>query len=100
MSPDASHAWLHYTIPVSSDLRDSVKDHLQDRNIESSVLYPQDLHLLNSYREMFGHKPGDFPFAECATSEVLRPPDRPGITVEQIDYIATEVTSFVGRRAA
>lgn len=94
--PRVVHAFLHYTVRVPQGRRDELRDHLAEHGVESTVLYPQDLHLLAPYRELTGHAEGDFPVAELLTSEVLSLPNHPDVRGEDVDAVVDAVVRFYG----
>ena len=94
--PRVVHAFLHYTVRVPDGRRDALRDHLAGHGVESTVLYPQDLHLLAPYRELTGHAEGDFPVAERLTSEVLSLPNHPDVGDDDVDAVVDAVTRFYG----
>lgn len=94
--PGAVHAFLHYTVRVGDGRRDDLQRHLAAECVESTVLYPQDLHLLAPYRELTGHAEGDFPVAERLTSEVLSLPNHPDVRDEDVDAVVAAVARFYG----
>jgi dTDP-4-amino-4,6-dideoxygalactose transaminase len=91
---DCVHASLHYVIRVADGRRDALQAHLTGLGIESSILYPQDLHLLAPYKALLGHEEGDFPIAETATAEVLSLPNHPSLTGEDLNQIVRAVAAF------
>lgn len=92
--PDYTHAFLHYTLRIPDGRRDGLQAFLAEAGIESTVLYPQDLHLLPPYQELCGHKPGDFPVAERLTSEVLSLPNHPDIRAADMQRVVDTVERF------
>ncbi len=88
------HAFLHYTVRVTHGRRDALKAHLTESGIESTILYPQDLHLLAPYRDLTGHEVGDFSIAERLTSEVLSLPNHPGISDGDVADVVVAVERF------
>lgn len=90
------HAFLHYTIRVPNGQRDELQRFLAEHGIESTVLYPQDLHLLAPYRELTGHIEGDFPIAERLTREVLSLPNHPSVEAADVDTVVETITRFYG----
>jgi dTDP-4-amino-4,6-dideoxygalactose transaminase len=92
--PGFVHAFLHYTVRVGDGRRDALKEHLAEHGIESTILYPQDLHLLAPYREITGHGVGDFPVAERLTTEVLSLPNHPGVSDGDVAEVVAAVEGF------
>lgn len=94
--PNMVHAFLHYTVLVPNGERDRLRAHLADAGIESSILYPQDLHLLAPYRVITGHTEGDFPVAERLTGQVLSLPNHPDISDDDVATIVAAIERFYG----
>jgi dTDP-4-amino-4,6-dideoxygalactose transaminase len=69
---------------------------LAAREIETAVHYPRPVHLQPAYSSL-GCPSGTFPMAERACEHVLSLPIFPGITGEQIRYVAESVIEIVGR---
>lgn len=92
--PGYTHAFLHYTLRVPQGRRDALQAFLAEAGVESTVLYPQDLHLLPPYRELCGHQEGDFPVSEQLTREVLSLPNHPDLTPEDIEAVVDTVERF------
>ncbi len=64
--------------------RDAVVADLTQRGVGAKAYMPC-IHLLEPYRERFGHKPGQLPVAEDASERLLALPFFPGITEAQIE---------------
>lgn len=90
------HAFLHYTIRVPDGRRDDLQAFLATHGIESTVLYPQDLHLLKPYRHLGDYTQGSFPATEKLTSEVLSLPNHPDINSDDITYVVGNIIRFYG----
>ena len=75
-------------------LRVTDRTHLQKildaAGIGTGIHYPIVLHLAKAY-EGLGFRPGDFPVAELAASQILSLPMFPGLSVEQQTRVVTEV---------
>jgi dTDP-4-amino-4,6-dideoxygalactose transaminase len=84
-----------FVIYVSN--RNAVIAHLSDREIETVVHYPRPIHLQPAYSSA-GCPPGTFPNAELACQRVLSLPLHPGLTAEQIEYVARSVREAVGQK--
>src|SRR5205807_399435 len=70
--------------------RDGLQKSLAAAGIGTGIHYPIPLHLAKAYRHL-GFRPGDFPVAEQAASQVLSLPMFPGLSLEQQRRIVTEV---------
>ncbi|MFH1915986.1 MAG: DegT/DnrJ/EryC1/StrS family aminotransferase [Nanoarchaeota archaeon] len=91
VDPDYYHVYYMYVIRTAK--RDSLKDHLKSKGIETGIHYPIPLHLLSAYAYL-GHKKGDFPVAEKLTGEILSIPMYPELTEEQQEYIIASINEF------
>ena len=77
--------------------RDAVAARLAVREIETAVHYPRPVHLQPAYSAL-GYPSGAFPNAERACEQVLSLPIFPGMTAEQISYVAESVIGIVGKK--
>jgi dTDP-4-amino-4,6-dideoxygalactose transaminase len=92
------HVYHQYTIRVSGDKRDALRDHLRAAGIGSAVYYPLPLHLQPCFADLFaemGGRPGDLPESERASREVLSLPIYPRITPEQQERVVESVVRFL-----
>ena len=86
-----THVYHQYVIRANR--RDELVKHLQDRKIGVGVFYPVPLHLQECF-EYLGHKPGQFPIAEQAASEVLALPIYPELTAMQQETVVNAIAEF------
>lgn len=93
----SNHIFHQYTIKVSENDRQALKDYLHNKKIPSMVYYPVPHHLQNAYRYL-GYKKGDFPVTEKLCSQVLSIPMYPELEQEQLDYITSCVLKFFENR--
>jgi dTDP-4-amino-4,6-dideoxygalactose transaminase len=77
--------------------RNAVIAHLTEREIETVVHYPRPIHLQPAYSSL-GCPAGTFPRVELACERVLSLPLHPGLTNEQIEYVARSVREAVGEK--
>jgi dTDP-4-amino-4,6-dideoxygalactose transaminase len=77
--------------------RNLVISKLADREIETAIHYPKPLHLQPAYSSL-AYPPCSFPLAERACEHVLSLPIHPGLTDEQVAYVATSVLEIVGTK--
>jgi dTDP-4-amino-4,6-dideoxygalactose transaminase len=80
------HVWHLYVVRVPG--RDAVLRSLHEQGIGVSIHYPLPIHLQGAFADL-GHRPGDFPVAERAASEILSLPIFPGITAAQQESVAS-----------
>ena len=81
VNENSSHAWHLYTVKVPN--RDKTFKKMREKGIGVNVHYSP-VHLHPYYREKFGHKPGEFPIAEEAATEILTLPLWPGMEKENV----------------
>lgn len=83
--PYARHVYHLYVI--QSDDRDTLRQQLAQRGIQSGLHYPVPLHLQVAYRSL-GYSPGDFPVCERLAGRVLSLPMYPELSLEAVEYVA------------
>lgn len=94
--PDASHSYHLYIIRIPR--RDALQQYLTEQGIGTLIHYPIPPHLQVAYSNL-GYKAGDFPIAEELSKTVLSLPIWPGMTQEQVEYVAEKVKRGVRREA-
>ncbi len=77
--------------------RNAVVSQLNARGIETVVHYPRPVHLQPAYSSI-GYPPGTFPHAERACERVFSLPIFPGLSAEQIAFVADSVREVVGEK--
>ena len=87
-----AHSVYHQYI-IKTDRRDALQIYLKDRGIGTLIHYPIPPHLQMAYAHL-GWKKGSFPIAEKLAETMLSLPIYPGLTVEQIQYIADQIKAF------
>jgi len=87
------HIYHQYSIRVKN--RDGLRKYLTEKGIATAIHYPIPLHLQPAFASL-GYKKGDFPIAEEVSSQVLSLPMYPELPEEHINYVATEIKSFLG----
>ena len=84
-----------YAVRVAD--RERLQADLTAAGIGTGIHYPIPVHLLKAY-EALGFRPGDFPVAEQAASQVLSLPMFPGLSPEQQRRVVTEVSQSMRMR--
>jgi dTDP-4-amino-4,6-dideoxygalactose transaminase len=92
-APDRTHTYHQYTIRVLLNKRDELQTFLKERGVGSEVYYPLPMHL-QSVLLPEGYRPGDFPNAEQACSEVLSLPIFPEMRSDERDYVTASIRDF------
>ncbi len=93
-APDGEHIFHQYTLRVPN--RDALAHHLVSLGIPHAVYYPIPLHLQKAYAA-FGGRPGQFPVAEQAATEVISLPMHTELTEEQMQFITGSIRAFTDR---
>ena len=94
-SPQDECVYHQFVIFVNN--RNSVISQLAAREIETAVHYPKPLHLQPAYSSL-AYPPCSFPLAERACEHVLSLPIYPGMTPDQVAYVANSVREVVGKK--
>jgi dTDP-4-amino-4,6-dideoxygalactose transaminase len=88
---------VYHQFVVYASNRNAVVAQLAAREIETVVHYPTPVHLQPAYSSL-GLPPGTFPHAERACALALSLPLHPGLTAEQITFVASSVREAVGEK--
>ncbi len=91
VAPQNNHVYHQYTIRTSR--RDDLAKYLKSQGIPTMVYYPIPLHLQPALAHL-GHKPGDLPESECASTQVLSLPIYPELLLSDIDAIINGIKKF------
>ncbi len=84
---------VHHIFPVFTRERDRLRDELEAAGIHCLIHYPIPVHLQKAYAGL-GYRKGDFPAAEELAETELSIPLYPGMTEEQIGYVADALNRF------
>lgn len=90
---DSTHVFHQYTLKVTNNRRDELKEFLLQKHIPSMIYYPVPLHLQQAYRRP-EYGPGSFPVSEQLSREVLSLPIHTEMTPEQLAYITDTIKQF------
>lgn len=89
--PGTVHTYHQYVIRAVN--RDKLRKYLEEKDIQTLIHYPQALPDLPAYRYL-NHVPEEFPVASRLQHQVLSLPVYPGLTEEQIRYVAAHIKEF------
>ena len=78
---------------IRAPRRDALRAHLAAQQIGSEIYYPVPIHLQAALRDL-GHKPGDFPHAERAATEVLALPLYPELRDDEQQTVVAAIRAF------
>ncbi len=73
--------------------RNELKTHLNQEGIGCEIYYPAPLHRQPCF-EVLGHKTGDFPISEAASSESLALPIYPELTPDMLQHVANAIVRW------
>jgi dTDP-4-amino-4,6-dideoxygalactose transaminase len=98
--PHSEHVYHLFTIRIQSESgrRDLVQQKLAALGISTGAYYPTPLHLQPIFAG-HGHKPGAFPVAEQASSQVLSLPLFPELTNKQIGRVVESLATALKETA-
>jgi dTDP-4-amino-4,6-dideoxygalactose transaminase len=88
---------VYHQFVIYASNRNALISQLTARGIETVVHYPRPVHLQPAYSSI-GYPPGTFPHAERACQRVLSLPVFPGMSAEQIAFVADSVRELVGEK--
>lgn len=96
--PEGSRsAWAQYAIEAKD--RDSLKAHLQSRNIPSVIYYVKPLHEQTAYKN-FPRTPAGLPVSEGLSQRILCLPMHPYLSEADQDLVIAAIREFVGKNQA
>ena len=87
----ATHVF--HVFAIRTKYRDLLQTYLTENGIGTLIHYPVPPHLQEAYR-FLGYKTGDFPIAEEIANTILSLPIWPGMTKDNVDYIAETIQNF------
>jgi len=90
--PYARHVYHQYVIRVPN--RDKVVEEMKKRGVTLLVHYPIPAPLQEAYKDS-GHKKGDFPVSEKLSEQVISLPIYPGLTKQEVEYVAQQFKEVV-----
>jgi dTDP-4-amino-4,6-dideoxygalactose transaminase len=94
--PSGTEHVFHFYV-VRTPLRDGLGKYLAGTGVETSVHYPQGVHLQEAFVGL-GYRPGAFPIAEAAAREVLTLPLFPQLSGHEIAQVIRLVRFFFAMR--
>jgi dTDP-4-amino-4,6-dideoxygalactose transaminase len=86
--PYGRHVYHLYV--VQAEDREALRQQLSAAGIETGLHYPLPLHLQEAYKAL-GYEKGSFPVSEHLAERAVSLPMHPGLTKEQIEYVASVI---------
>ncbi len=96
ITPTDHPGHVYHLFVCETKRRDELLAHLKANGVGASIHYPDALPRLEAYARL-GHRPGDFPVAEGLVERIISLPIYPEITAEQLDYVAEQIKTGLGR---
>lgn len=87
----ASHVYHIYMVRTKK--RDALQKFLHEKGIGTLIHYPIPPHLQKAYQHL-GFKKGDFPIAEEIAETCLSLPLWPGMTTQEVEFVADNIKRF------
>jgi len=93
LSKHSTHIYNQFTIKVSNNKRDNLKQYLEKNEVPSMVYYPIPLHLQPAFSGL-RYTSGRLPITEKLCSEVLSLPMHTELSEEQLQFICSKMVEF------
>ena len=84
---------VYHLYVIRTDKRDELQQHLSKNGVGTLIHYPLPPHLQKAYSDL-NYRIGDFPIAEKIANTCISLPIYPGLTVDQVDIICSQIKSF------
>ncbi len=89
--------WFVFVVQVpNGNNRDAVVRGLRERRVQSKPYLPA-IHLMSFYRELYGHREGEFPVCEDIAARSLALPFFPEMTEGQVERVADALRAVLGQ---
>lgn len=90
-----SHTWFVYVVLLKTNKnRDELIKRLARRGISTKPYLPS-IHLFSFYRQLFGHKVGDFPVSERVSKKAIALPFFIGLKENDVNYICQNLIKML-----
>lgn len=90
------HVYHQYLLRVAE--RDSLKKYLEERNIGTSILYPQPVHLQQGYSKLIYEGAGGLKITEMVSKDLLCLPIYPGLRETDVSYVCGQILEWAARK--
>ena len=84
---------VYHLYVIRTEKRDELQQHLSKNGVGTLIHYPLPPHLQKAYSDL-NYKLGDFPIAEKIANTCISLPIYPGLTIDQVDIICSQIKSF------
>ena len=89
------HVFHQYTLQITNGKRDELHKHLLEKGIPNAIYYPVALHSQKAYADT-RYKESDFPVTNELIKTVISLPMHTELDDEQLAFITTTITDFIG----
>ena len=93
--PGLTNHHIYHQYVIRTQMRDALREHLAQREIETEIYYPIGLHMQECFAYL-GYRKGHFPETERAARETLALPIYPEISDETQRYVVSAIAEFFG----
>ena len=88
-------SWFVYVVQVPAGVdRDAAIESLRARGVDSKPYLPA-IHLMSFYRDLLGHREGDFPVCEDVAARSLALPFHPGLSEAEVERVTSALTEVL-----
>jgi len=91
--PESTH--VYHLFIIQTDQRDQLREHLDQRNVQTGIHYPRPIHMHKAYVEL-GYRQGDFPVAERLAGRILSLPMFPELNSNEIERVVGAIKEWYG----
>lgn len=84
---------VYHTFVIQADQRDTLKEYLAEKGVETKIHYPVPVHLQPAAQNL-GYKRGDLPVTEKQSQSILSLPIYPDLSHENLEYIVQMIKEF------
>jgi UDP-2-acetamido-2-deoxy-ribo-hexuluronate aminotransferase len=91
-NPFSTHVYHQYTLQIEEDRRDSLKDHLAQNGIQSTIYYPIPIHVQEAYKKWY--KGQDLSNAESLSNKVLSIPIHTEMSENDVQRVISVIKEF------
>lgn len=91
--PAAYHVWNQFSLRISGNRRDALRQYLTEQQVGSEIYYPIPLHRQQCFTSL-GYAEGSLPETERAAAEILHIPVYPEMTSAEQDQVVATISRF------
>ncbi len=92
------HSWYMFAVQVDAGIRDDIVKYLDDHQIQTRLSFPP-IHIQPYYQKRFGYSNDLLPVSYRTWKRLINLPIWPGLSDDQIEYIADTLIDAVAKHA-